>query len=253
MGIGYIFGCLISIFLWRINRQGIFLKLDRKFARFIPSIVLRDEIYLLATIILALMFFMIGRGEIFNFVTAFAVIDVSNTERESVEMEGITPSHRQLISLSEALICGFIAPLAAIMLFGNWAGIFYVGISFIRELHPRRAVLFIYNVLNIVPCMVLNIVLYIIYMLKQKTLYADFQGDFLKNLFIDPLLNIYIISSQLEGVNLYHYFLKNDRCYIKKYGTYTDECSVEALKNYLSIVYAICLIYFVAFYAILFL
>ena len=86
MGIGYILGCLVSILLWKINRQQIFRKINDKLIKIFREKIIVEVIYLSLIIGLFFLYYYFGATEYMNFLTAFLIIDISYSERYNLNL-----------------------------------------------------------------------------------------------------------------------------------------------------------------------
>ncbi len=111
MGIGYVVGCLFSILLWRLDRQGLFNFINMKLRKKIKNIYLLQFIYICILILYLLVLLYINNNQVYNGITAFIVIDISNTERKNLNQTERKYFYDTISTISRALICGFIAPL----------------------------------------------------------------------------------------------------------------------------------------------
>ncbi len=101
--------------------------------------------------------------------------------------------------------------------------------------------------LNIIPTLIGGMFLYIVYIIRNKTFKINFKGDFLKNLFTNPLLNIYIFAAYIESVNFYYIEDKGVH-YLKSYGVYQGKIDDLCVKDFLTVIYGVCFIFFVIFW-----
>lgn len=258
MGIGYIFGCLLSIILWRINRQAIFLSINKLLYSLFRNEIVIYALYFL--IVFGLIFLNYYNpymeikmySEIYNFFTAFLVIDISCTERENLNKKEKVRFYDSISNISRAIVCGFTAPLLLVAIFGNIYGIIYSIFYNLSSLSSEENVLNkMIIILNIVPCAITNIILYIVYVLKNKSTKVDFKGDFGINLITRPLLNVDIMAACLEKVNFYYYYTSRKTDYIKSYGNYNKKIDEACIKDYLGIAYTVCLLLFIIFYVLI--
>jgi len=145
------------------------------------------------------------------------------------------------------LICGFLAPLIYILIIGNGGGVIYTLIYYISDDESLKFINGILNVLNIIPTLIGGMFLYIVYIIRNKTFKINFKGDFLKNLFTNPLLNIYIFAAYIESVNFYYIEDKGVH-YLKSYGVYQGKIDDLCVKDFLTVIYGVCFIFFVVFW-----
>ena len=249
MGIGYIIGCLLSVLLWRFDRQVIYEKINEIIKKKLKGEVVIEFTYIILIALICYIFSFIRIGEINNFITAFIVIDISNTERKNLKRKERVHFYDSISTISRSMICGFIAPLFLIAFGGNILGIAY---SFIYNIWYCNEELCIFKylstIMNIFPSIIGDLILYIVYIFRNKSAKVDFKGDFFKNLFIRPLLNIDIFAAFIESVNFYYYFDNSNTSFLKSYGHYNNKIDQGCIKDYLSIAYGICLIVFVCFF-----
>jgi hypothetical protein len=249
MGIGYILGCLASLLAWKLDRQNLFYLFNKAITKFIKSRILLQVFY--ALIILAVCFILnqLMIKEVNNFITAFLVIDISNTERKNLKQRERVHFYDSISLISRAVVCGFIAPLLFVVFLGNIYGIAYMliyNVSIVAcELDVFKT---IFIVSTIAPAMIAEVFLYFIYFCRNKRTYIDFKGDYFTNLILRPLLNVDILGAYVESVNFYYLYSSRNTDYLKSYGEYTKKIDEVCVKDYLSIGYGICLIMFIIFF-----
>lgn len=249
MGIGYVLGCLFSIVLWKIDRQNLFYKINSIFCKAVKSKLVLQLIYILIIFVVVFLLNEINLSEINNFLTAFLVIDISNTENKNLRQREKVRFYDSISIISRALVCGFIAPLLLIIFLGNLYAVTYMliyNISLADEaLYMFR---FTFVVLTIIPSMIAEMFLYVVYLCRNRKSHIDFKGDYFINTFLRPLLNVDILGAYVESVNFYYLYNSKDTDYLKSYGEYTKKIDEICIKDYLSIVYGICLILFIIFF-----
>ncbi|MCB2297143.1 hypothetical protein [Clostridium tagluense] len=251
MGIGYVFGCLLSILLWRLDRQGLFNSFNIKLRKKIKNIYVLQTLYFSAVIVIYIgLAFMenssiIKSTELYNALAAFIVIDISNTERKNLDHTERRRFYDTMSTISRSLICGFIAPLFYIIMIGNGAAIIFAliyNLSFDENLNIIGRVL---SIACIIPALIGEMFLYSIYVFKNKSLKIKFKGDYINNLWKTPLLNVDILAAYIESVNFYFHYNGNNMHYLKSYGEYNNKIDDACIKDYLSISYSICFILFI--------
>lgn len=246
MGIGYVFGCLLSILLWRLDRQGLFNLINIKFRSKIKNIYVVQFLYFSIIIIIYIGLTLIKSSELYNAIVAFIVIDISNTERKNLNRTDRKYFYDTMSTISRSLICGFIAPLFYVMILGNGVAIVFTliyNLSLDEDLNILGTIL---SIACIIPSFIAEIFLYIIYVFKNKNLKIKFKGDYINNLFRTPLLNVDILAAYIESVNFYFHYNGNNMHYLKSYGEYNNKIDDDCIKNYLGISYSICFILFAA-------
>lgn len=206
---------------------------------------------MLMIIIVFLLLHYIKKSEIYNAVAAFLVIDISNTERKNLKKRIKVYFYDSLSIISRAIVCGFTAPLLFTLFFGNSTGIMYALIYNIALDDDYEFFKIIFNVLIIVPAIIVQIFIYIIYLCRNKKIFIDFKGDYIINCFIHPLLNVDIMAAYIESVNFYFYYNGKDMEYLKSYGDYKNKIDDVCIKDYLSITYGICTVIFIIFLVLL--
>lgn len=246
MGIGYVFGCLFSILLWRLDRQGLFNFVNIKLRKKIKNIYVIQFLYFIVVIAIYIGLSFLKSSEVYNALTAFIVIDISNTERKNLNHTDRKHFYDTMSTISRSLICGFIAPLFYIIIFGNGVAIVFTlifNLSFDENLNIIGTIL---SIACIIPALIAEFFLYAIYVFKNKNFKIKFKGDYIKNFWKTPLLNVDILAAYIESVNFYFYYNGNNMHYLKSYGEYNNKIDDACIKDYLSVSYSICFIIFIA-------
>jgi hypothetical protein len=251
IGIGYVIGCLFSILLWKFDRSKCTGIMNDYLKKYIKNNTILQFVYIaiLLTVIISLHNNI--NNEIYNFVIAFLIVDVSNTERRNLNIGERAHFYDSISLISKSLLCGFIAPLFYILVLGNEFAIVYMvlyNLSLSEDL-PILKVMF--TVLSIIPALFTQFLLYSVYLFRNKKFIIDFKGDYILNNFTRPLLNLDILGAYIESVNFYYYYNHKDMHYLKSYGTYSNKIDDICIKDYLSISYGICLLSFVGFFVLL--
>ncbi|MBD8046455.1 MAG: hypothetical protein KID00_10685 [Clostridium argentinense] len=250
MAVGYIFGCLTSIILWGFDREKIFYKFNEFVYKKVKSRFFIQVLYVIFIGILAYIFYLMKYREFYNALTAFIVIEISNTEKKALIPEN--PDKRYFYDsmsiISSSLVYGFIGPLFYISAFNNGIAIAFTLIHYISYSSDLKAFSIAERYLTIIPAVIVCIILYIIYIPRNKTMKIDFKGDFLNNMIKRPMLNVYILAAYIEGVNFYYHVNENNVHYLKSYGIYSKKIDDNSVKDYLSITYSICIVTFVIFW-----
>ena len=245
MGIGYVFGCLLSILLWRIDRQGLFNLINIKFRSKVKNIYRVQFLYFSIVIIIYIGLTLIKSSELYNAIVAFIVIDISNTERKNLNRTDRKYFYDTLSTISRSLICGFIAPLFYVMILGNGFAIVFTLIYNLSLDEDLNLIGTILSIACIIPSIIAEIFLYVIYVFKNKNIRIKFKGDYINNLWRTPLLNVDILAAYIESVNFYFHYNRNNMHYLKSYGEYNNKIDDGCIKNYLGISYSICFILFI--------
>lgn len=249
MGIGYILGCLASLFAWKLDRQELFRRFDRSVERVIKSKLLLYIFYFVFIIVACYVLRLLSIKEVNNFITAFLVIDISNTENKNLAQREKVKFYDSISMISRAIVCGFIAPLIFIALFGNIYAVAYMFVYNIGlAVFELEAFKFLFTALTIIPAIITEAVLYIVYLCRNRKHLIDFKGDYFTNLIIRPLLNVDILGAYIESVNFYYLYSTKKTDYLKSYGKYTKKIDELCVKDYLSIGYGICLLAFILFF-----
>jgi hypothetical protein len=252
MGIGYVLGCLASLLLWKVDRQDLFYKLNIRIVKIIKSRIILEIFYIALIVIICFLLQQIRLREIYNFFTAFLVIDISNTEKKNLKHREKVRFYDSISIISRSVVCGFIAPLVFIAFLGNTFGIAYILIYNISIAdYDLQLFRLLFILLTIIPAVVAELLLYIVYLCRNKRYVVDFKGDYLINLFVRPLLNVDILGAYIESVNFYYLYSSKNTDYIKSYGEYSKKIDEVCIKDYLSIGYGICLVAFILFFLII--
>ncbi|WP_027624810.1 hypothetical protein [Clostridium lundense] len=176
------------------------------------------------------------------------VIDISNTEKKNLNKKEKVHFYDSISIISRSIVCGFVAPLLYILLFGNIGAIVYTFVYNISLQNNIKLFNYLFNIITILPAALSQLFLYIIYITRNKKFSIDFKGDYITNLYKKPLLNVDILAAYVESVNFYHYFSDKNTDYLKSYGDYKNKINNICIKDYLSIAYAICMINFIIFF-----
>lgn len=252
MGIGYIVGCLLSVIFWKFDRQKLFYKLNNYLSKVIKSKIILQIAYGFLVIVVCFLIEQMKIKELYNLITAFLIIDISNTEKNNLKQREKVKFYDSISTISRAVVCGFIAPLLFAAFFGNVFGIGYMLIYNISSSDERLEIFnFAFTVLTIVPSLIAEIFLYFVYLCRNKRYAIDFKGDYFINFLLRPLLNVDILGAYVESVNFYYLYSTKKTDYLKSYGEYTKKIDDVCIKDYLSIAYGICLIVFVLFFILL--
>ncbi|WP_291582920.1 hypothetical protein [Clostridium sp. UBA6640] len=250
MAVGYIFGCLISIILWGFDREKIFYKFNQFIHKKIKSRLWMQCFYMVFILIIAYLFYLMKHKELYNALTAFIVIEISNTERKALIPENPDKRHfyDSMSIISSALVYGFIGPLFYISVFNNGIAIAFTLVHYISHSNNFKIFNILEKYLSIIPTIIVSAILYIIYIPRNKTIKIDFKGDFFANMVSRPMLNVYILAAYIESVNFYYHVDDNNVHYLKSYGVYSKKIDDNSVKDYLSITYSICIVSFVMFW-----
>ncbi|MBM7869393.1 hypothetical protein JOC70_000862 [Clostridium pascui] len=250
MGVGYVLGCFFSILLWKIDRQMIYRRINNTLKKVAKNPVIPVFFYYLCAVLLCIWLSDINNKEIFNGITAFLVTDISNSERKSLKKREKVHFYDSISIISRSTACGFIAPFLYIMLFGNSFAIIYTLTYNLRIISDLNLITLCFNISTFIPAFIAQGFLYIIYVTRNKKFSLDFKGDYFINSYINPMLNIDILAAYVESVNFYHYFSKKNTSYLKSYGEYKNKIDQICIKDYISISYGICMIWFIIFFLI---
>lgn len=253
MGIGYLVGCLFSILLWRFDRQGFFNLINRKFMKKVNNIYLLQFIYICILTFIFIGLTYINNNQVYNGITAFLVIDISNTERNNLNKAEKKYFYDTISTISRALICGFIAPLFFIVILGNGPAIIFTMIYNLTLEGDLNIIGRITSIATIIPSLISEMFLYTIYVFRNKNFKINFKGDFVRNIWKLPLLNVDILAAYIESVNFYFHYNGKNMHYLKSYGDYSGKIDDVCIRDYLSISYFICFIVFIVFVTLEFL
>ncbi|QGU95105.1 hypothetical protein GOM49_08380 [Clostridium bovifaecis] len=111
---------------WRFNRQALFQKVDLRLRKSIKSPQLLQVLYFILMILICLALETTLKGQIYNGITTFLVLDISNSERENLSLKERTDFYNTISRITRAIVCGFTAPLFYIAVLGNYAAIIYM-------------------------------------------------------------------------------------------------------------------------------
>lgn len=250
MGVGYLFGCLLSIVLWRFDRHAMFERFHEIIANKLEKKVYCNIFYLFFIAIVCFIVELVWHREFRNLLVTLLVIEISDTEAKgnSNRIGDKRQFYNKLSCIARGLVCGFIAPIFYIVILGNFGGVIYTLIYYIGFHSELFIFRFLNNLLNIIPSLITILILYTIYVPRNKTLRISFKGDFTGNVIRDPLINVYIISAYIEGVNFYYDVERKNVHYLKSYGIFSNKIDYMSIKDFSSLVYSICFVIFVTFW-----
>lgn len=252
MGIGYVLGCFLSIIVWKCDRQKLFYRINQYLEKIIQNKILFQLLYILIILLVCVFMSMIGPRELNNFITAFLVIDISNTEKKNLRQREKVKFYDSISIISRSIVGGFIAPLLLIVFFGNNVSLVYMLIYNISQLDESFIIFkILFTALTIIPSLIAESFLYFIYLFRNKKSGVDFKGDFFLNFIKRPLLNVDILGAYVESVNFYYLYSTKNTDYLKSYGEYTKKIDEVCVKDYLSIGYGICLTVFIIFFILI--
>lgn len=203
--------------------------------------------YILSIILICLLLKKAASKEVYNAITAFLVIDISNTERYNLSIKEKVDFYNTITTITRAIVCGFIAPLLYVLLFGNYFAITYAIIHNLSCEKDYKLFLFAWRIFTIVPSLILQIFLYGIFVIRNKEISVDYKNEYLSGIFVNPLLNANILAAYVESINFYYYFNIKGTDYIKSYGKYNNSIEYRHIKDYLAIAYLVCTLFFVIF------
>ncbi|WP_346913527.1 hypothetical protein [Clostridium sp.] len=240
---------MLSILFWKFDRHDLAITVNEKFNAKIRDKAVLQWVYFILIIILGVIISAISNSEIVNAIVAFFVIEISNSERKTVIKKSTEKKefYNTLSLISKSLICGFLAPLIYILIIGNTGGVIYTLIYYTSDDEGLKFINSILNMLNIIPTLIGGMFLYIVYVIRNKTFKINFKGDFFINIFTNPLLNIYILAAYIESVNFY-YIQDKGVHYLKSYGVYQGKIDDLCVKDFLTVIYGVCFIFFVIFW-----
>ena len=247
IGIGYLIGCLLSILFWKLDRQRLFNFVNIKLKRKVKNIYVIQGVYFCVIIAIYIGLTFIKTNQIYNTITAFIIIDISNTERKNLKHTERKQFYDTISTISRALICGFIAPLFYIVMLGNAAAIIFTLMYNFSQDESLSIIGKLLSFTIIIPSLIAEVFLYTIYIFRNKNFKINFKGDYISNVWKVPLLNIDILAAYIESVNFYFHYNDKNMHYLKSYGDYTNKIDDVSIKDYLSISYSICFILFTMF------
>lgn len=245
---GYSFGCLLSILMWNFDREKNIEKL-LKYIKKGENVSWID--YFLFSVLFVTLFSILElffSKEVYNFLTIFLVINFSSTEKKNVNICRGKVLDEGIFNISSATVCGFIAPLFYIMLFHNIIGVIYVILIMGNSNFENKYLNNLVKTLNVIPTIIAQVLLSICNIGKIKEIKGVFNKQYMKNILINPLLNLDILASHFYNFNFYYYTKINGNTYIKSYGANKGKkINEEAIKDYQKCAYTCCFIFFVVF------
>lgn len=253
MRAGYLLGGTLSLLLYKVDRR----KVASLFKSMLKKKIKNEEaiqvIYLLLTILVSVAIGLIPENEAINGIVAFSVLEISGATW-GLNIKALIKStserkifYRILILLGKSLVATFITPLMIILLFGNGPAVAYGMIYFLFKDINHGLGERLLNILFIIPSLIGDGLLYLVYICRNKTLKINFKGEFFENLLYMPLLNVYILGAYIETVNFYHIENCEVVHYLKSYGVYQGKIDEVAIKDLVTIIYGVAGAAFVLF------
>jgi hypothetical protein len=159
IGIGYVIGCLISILLWKLDRQNFFSILNKKLKKKVKNVYALQFLYFCAVIVIYVVLSLIKASEVYNALTALIVIDISNTERKNLKIDHKKHFYDTISTISRALVCGFIAPILYVLVLGNAVAIVFTLLYNVSLDEDLNILGMLVSVANIIPSFIAGILL----------------------------------------------------------------------------------------------
>ncbi|MDP4090138.1 MAG: hypothetical protein Q8930_12815 [Bacillota bacterium] len=241
-------GCFASIIYWKLERCEFVKIYDNYLRKVVGRNHIIEALHIIMTGLIVYIFGVLPGYEVINALTAFIVIDVSSTERKNLFISESTLFYDSISNISKSLVGGFTAPLVYILVLGNGFGIAYMLLFNLSMANDYPLIRRLYYTASIVPALLVEVIMYGIYFIRRRKIYIDFKGDYFKNCFFRPLVNIDILGAHIESVSFYYYFNDKEGHYVKGYGEYAKKVDMSCIKDYLSIAYGTAMIYFVVFF-----
>lgn len=242
MGIGYIIGCVLSLSLVDFNRSKIINSISSFLIKLFKKTTYVQLLYLIIVSLIVLLLKNVGYTELYNIITGFLVVDLCNITITKNSNKTKKKFYNTVHHITTSTVCGFIAPFFYIYIFRN--NIFGIAFMLIYNISLNKEFKLlneIRNILIIIPCIIMDLLLYTVYLFTNRKTYINFKGDFLRNLFFNPTLNIDIIASHIQFINYYYFYQDTNLQHIKSYGNYkSSSVSISNVKTYLTVSYSIC-------------
>lgn len=246
---GYSFGCLLSILMWNFDREKNIEKL-LKYVKKDKNISWID--YFLFSVLFVIGFLVLDiflGKEIYNFLSAFLVINFSSTEKQNVNICRGKVLDDGIFNISSATVCGFIAPLFYMCIFNNnVVAIIYTLVIIGNNNFGNKVLNNLVKSLNIIPSFIAQLLLLICKISNIKNISHAFNKHYIQNIVINPLLNLDILASYIFNFNFYYYTKIDGNAYIRSYGNKDGKkINENAIKDYQKCAYTCCFIFFLAF------
>lgn len=258
----YILGILLSFMLFKFDRKNLILKLKKMIVRRFKNTYIRELLILLCILVSSYVLFYftdklttiwdsksfpyIGHINFSNIIAMVLLIDFSYTEKIILKWDDSSYCHELIKSLSSSLTFGFVAPLIFLSLTNNfWALVFC---SFMI-LTPRSLLItgLMYKILAFLPCTLVILCIYILLAVTGKLKSSlSYKGMFIKNLYFDPMINIYISVAFLMGTFMIIDYQNIYDHRVVKYGLNRNIKKVN-LYTLLTKSYLICILNFLIF------
>lgn len=253
MRVGYLLGGVMSLVLYRVNRR----QMVSLFKLWLESSIKNKFILQLAFIgtilLINLIIFFIPENEFINGVVAFAILEINGTTRgiNCKNSDDRKYFYNTLVIIGKSFIGSFVAPLIIILLFGNATAVAYGLLYYLIDDAEFPLGEKLLNILYIVPSIIGDGLLYVVYIFRNKTMKIKFKGEFFHNIIYMPLLNIYILGAYIESVNFYYIENRKVVHYLRSYGGYQSKIDDIAIKDLITIIYGVAGIAFIIFLIII--
>lgn len=252
MRVGYFFGGMLSLLLWKLDRRGVVSTIKGFLGYGLKHREVVDAVALVIIMVLVVIVNLIPEGEAINCMVAFSVLEITqgqndksiknlrkNTTRKNLSAKERKAFYSTLLIMGKSLIGSFITPLIIIMFLGNGMAVAYGMIYFYFGEGNYKGVKKLLNVFFIIPSLIGDGFLYLVYICRNKTFKISFKGEFFQNLFYMPLLNIYILGAYIETVNFYYVECYEVVHYLRSYGRYQGKVDEVAIKDLVTIIYGV--------------
>lgn len=245
MRVGYLFGGTLSLLLYKFDRKQVASAVKSLMKSKVKNRKAIEGICFLLTIIVAVAVHLIPESEAINGIVIFFVLEISGAE-EGLRYKSLSKNiserkifYNKLFLLGKSLVGSFITPLMIIIFLGNAPAIAYGMIYFFFNELDYGWSEKIANILFIIPSLIGDGLLYLVYICRNRTFKISFKGEFFQNLIYMPLLNIYILGAYIETVNFYYIEDYEVVHYLRSYGGYQGKIDEVATKDLVTIIYGV--------------
>lgn len=253
MRVGYLFGGVISLIFYRVNRREWISLLRWYLEERIKNRKLLIGAYIGIIALITFIMREVPESELVNGLVAFGVLEIAGTSRgiNCKNSDDRKYFYNTLIILGKSFVGSFLTPLTIIVFFGNIAGVAYGLLYFLSDDLDFSLGKKLLNIIYIIPSLMGYGLLYLVYIFRNKTMKIDFKGEFFQNLLDMPLLNIYILGAYIESVNFYYIEHREVVHYLRSYGEYQEKIDDIAIKDLVTIFYGLAGVAFIIFIIII--
>lgn len=257
----YIIGILFSFILVKFDKKVFLHKIQSAIEKKFRTSYLYEIVFCICTVIMAAAIFIIGyclnrffhsfsivflkNIDFYNILAVFFLLDFSSTESLAMKCDSSDQFNSVIKSISSSVTFGFIAPLLYIGVFGNFFAIIICLILSSKN-ENTGIIRSLYRLFAVPPSILAMIIISLLLLVTNRYRSVSFKSMFFTNLFLDPILNIYILIAALMDTFM---IIDYKNIYDNRVVKYGSNRNIEQLNLYwlLAKSYIICSFMFIIF------